>query len=469
MGDQPTSDRGLVVIVDDDASSADTLQNLLQKDGYAVEHTASGGDVVETIASADANLVLLDTHLAHADAFDLLAQLKQSPHVRDIPVIFMTALEDTDARLKGLESGDDLIIKPFDAREVLARIERQVTVSKVRMALRESEAKFRSVMESAIDAIISGDAEGKIRSWNSAATALFGFTEAEVIGKPIEIIIPDRYHEAHQEGVRRVSSGGPSHVIGKTVELAAVRKDGTEFPVELSLATWLLDDVRYYTGIIRDISERKQAEEKFRSVTESAIDAIISADHDGEHHQLEQGGHPHPRLHGGGGGRPAPRADHSRALSRGAPQRHGTIHGDRGGPRDRHHGRAVCAHQERRRGADRALAVDLDGARRTLLHRHHPRHRRAQTGARRRCARASRRCAKRREEMKRKNEVLEETLQPAQRDARPAHHPGEDGLARQAQRRHGARAQQPGLGRPAQRRTAAGDLFTAPGHPAQAG
>jgi len=134
----------------------------------------------------------------------------------------------------------------------------------VRTALRESEAKFRSVMESAIDAIVSGDAEGNIRSWNSAATALFGFTEAEVLGQPIEVIIPERYRESHKEGIRRVSSGGLSHVIGKTVELAAIRKDGSEFPVELSLATWFLDGNRYYTGIIRDIGERKRAEEALR-------------------------------------------------------------------------------------------------------------------------------------------------------------------------------------------------------------
>jgi PAS domain S-box-containing protein len=276
------SDRGLVFIVDDDASSADALQELLEKDGYVVGRTASGPHVVDAISAAEANLVLLDTHLAQADPFDLLVELRQSEHVREVPVIFMTTLDDAEARVKGLESGDDLIVKPFDAREVLARIERQVTVSKVRMALRESEAKFRSVMESAIDAIISGDAEGRIRSWNSAATALFGLTEAEVIGKPIELIIPERYRESHQQGIRRVSSGGPSHAIGTTVELAAIRKDGSEFPVELSLATWFLDDQRYYTGIIRDISERKQAEQKFRSVTEAAIDAIISADHVGD-------------------------------------------------------------------------------------------------------------------------------------------------------------------------------------------
>jgi PAS domain S-box-containing protein len=238
--------------------------------------------VLDAIAAAQANLVLLDTRLARANPFTLLTQLKEKQFGRDLPVIFMTTLDDDETRVKGLESGDDLIVKPFDTREVLARIERQVTVSKVRMALRESEAKFRSVMESAIDAIISGDAEGMIRSWNSAATVLFGYAEAEVIGQPIDLIIPERYRESHQEGIRRVSSGGPSRVIGKTVELAALRKDGSEFPVELSLATWFLDDKRYYTGIIRDISERKQAEQKFRSVTESAIDAIISADHVGE-------------------------------------------------------------------------------------------------------------------------------------------------------------------------------------------
>jgi PAS domain S-box-containing protein len=276
------SDRGLVFIVDHDAASTAALQELLEADGYSVSSAAGGEKALEGIASAEPNLVLLDAHLPGVDSFGLLEELKETQHGCDIPVIFMTTLEDSDARARVLEAGDDLIVKPFESREVLARIERQVTVSKVRMALRESEAKFRSVMESAIDAIISGDAEGRIRSWNSAATALFGFTEAEVIGRPIELIIPERYRESHQKGVHRVSSGGPSHAIGKTVELAAIRKDGSEFPVELSLATWFLDDKRYYTGIIRDISERKQAEQKFRSVTESAIDAIISADHVGK-------------------------------------------------------------------------------------------------------------------------------------------------------------------------------------------
>ena len=275
------SERGRILIVDD-GSNATELRKLLEEDGFFVESTKSGPHLRERVKDADADLLLLDSELAAVDPFDLPAGLKTDPLTRDVPILFVTGVDDADARARGLESGDDLILRPYDPREVRARVERQVTVSKVRAALRESEAKFRSVMESAIDAIISGDADGRIRSWNSAAAALFGFSEEEVIGKPIEIIIPQRFRDRHREGVRRVTSGGPSHVIGKTVELAAVRKDGSEFPVELSLATWFLDEDRYYTGIIRDITERKQAEQKFRSVTESAIDAIISADHTGK-------------------------------------------------------------------------------------------------------------------------------------------------------------------------------------------
>lgn len=273
--------RGRIFVVDDDAASTDILQDLLEKSGYTVDVAVSGKDALTVIPAANPNLVLLGDNIQDINPFALLKKLRESEQTTYIPVVFMISVNDAEVRVKGVELGDDLITKPFETREVLARVESQVTVSKVRMALRESESKFRSVMESAIDAIISADEFGNIRSWNTAATALFGFTEEEVLGHPIELIIPERFRKSHREGVHRVSSGGPSHAIGKTVEVAATRKDGSEFPVELSLATWFLDKDRYYTGIIRDISERKQAEQKFRSVTESAIDAIISADHIG--------------------------------------------------------------------------------------------------------------------------------------------------------------------------------------------
>ena len=108
---------------------------------------------------------------------------------------------------------------------------------------------------------VYSEVSGKILSWNRAAATVFGYSAEEALGQPLELIIPERFRDAHRRGIDRVSSGGPSRVIGSTVELAAVRKGGEEFPIELSLATWLLDEERYYTGIIRDISERKEAEQ----------------------------------------------------------------------------------------------------------------------------------------------------------------------------------------------------------------
>ena len=276
------AEQGIVCIIENDAQRLKALQKILEKNNYIVCRVAANEESSSTIVDANPDLVLLSAHIAGIDLYELIDKLKSDKRTIDLPFIFTTIPEDLETRSKVIKSSDDLVLEPFDEREVIARIERQVTVSKVRMALRESEAKFQSVMESAIDAIISADSEGKILSWNKAANVMFGHTEAEVLDKPIEIIIPERFRKAHAEGVKRVSSGGASHAIGKTVELAAICKNGDEIPVELSLATWFLDEKRYYTGIIRDIGERKQAEQKFRSVTESALDAIISANNKGE-------------------------------------------------------------------------------------------------------------------------------------------------------------------------------------------
>ena len=154
--------------------------------------------------------------------------------------------------------------------------------------IRSSEARFRSILESANDAIITADSKGIILSWNKAAIDIFGHSSEEVLGKPLTIIIPEEYRSLHDEGIARVSAGGEHHVIGKMVELTGLHKQGHLIPIELSLSTWVRGDNRYFSGIIRDISERKLQEElrlatemKFMSIAESANDAIISADSEG--------------------------------------------------------------------------------------------------------------------------------------------------------------------------------------------
>jgi sigma-B regulation protein RsbU (phosphoserine phosphatase) len=131
---------------------------------------------------------------------------------------------------------------------------------RVEEELRENEKRFRSVAHSATDAIISADSCGRITFWNKAAETIFDYTASESIGKPVSIIIPERFREKHRKGLSRVVSTGKTKIIGKTIEVTGLRKNGSEVPVELSLARWSIKERIFFTGIIRDITERKRAE-----------------------------------------------------------------------------------------------------------------------------------------------------------------------------------------------------------------
>ncbi len=129
-------------------------------------------------------------------------------------------------------------------------------------ALQESEKRFRAVVETANDAIIAIDSRGNIISWNQGAEVMFGYAADETTGHPLSMIIPGRFYKAHQDGLRRVVSGEEPRIIGKTVELVGLKKDGSEFPLELSLAAWQSGQEIFCTGIIRNITGRKQTEKE---------------------------------------------------------------------------------------------------------------------------------------------------------------------------------------------------------------
>ena len=131
-------------------------------------------------------------------------------------------------------------------------------------ALKTSETRYRTVSQSASDAIVSANHEGKIVGWNRSAETIFGYSEAEVMDQPLTLLMPARFHDPHQAGMARVHRGGEKHLIGKTVEVQGLRKDGREFPLEMSLSEWQVEEGQFFTAIIRDITERKLADEALR-------------------------------------------------------------------------------------------------------------------------------------------------------------------------------------------------------------
>jgi len=144
---------------------------------------------------------------------------------------------------------------------------------KSEQALRESEERFRSVTQSAYDAIISTDSVGTIIFWNKGACTIFGYREEEILGKPLTTLMAEQYRDEHVEGMRLLTASGAIDVTGKTLDVVGQRKDGTEFPLEFSLSTWKTGEEIFYTRIARDISERRQREEILKVRTEQLDEA----------------------------------------------------------------------------------------------------------------------------------------------------------------------------------------------------
>ncbi len=142
--------------------------------------------------------------------------------------------------------------------------------------LRASEERFRSVAQSLGDAIISADAGGSIIFWNQAAESIFGHSAVEVLGQTLALIMPERFREMHRRGMARHQATGEARIIGQTVELEGLHKDGREFPIELSLSTWQTAEGRFYTGIVRDITLRKKIEEELHDAKEAAEAASLA-------------------------------------------------------------------------------------------------------------------------------------------------------------------------------------------------
>jgi len=139
------------------------------------------------------------------------------------------------------------------------------------VAIRDSEANNKAILETSLDCVVIIDGESRILEWNPAAERTFGRSRAEVLGKQMpELIMPAAYHELHRKGMRHYFETGEGPVIATRIEVSAVRADGSEFPVELAINRIDRPDATLFTATLRDITERKQAQEDLRQAKESA-------------------------------------------------------------------------------------------------------------------------------------------------------------------------------------------------------
>ena len=144
--------------------------------------------------------------------------------------------------------------------------------------LRTNEARYRAVTDSANDAIVTVDSSGKIVHWNPSAQALFGYPQHEAVGMALNLLLPQRWRERHNADFARWRVGAVSPFLGQTFAMMGLRQDGRELPLEVSMAGWETDEGRFITSVIRDISERKRAEEARQESADKLRIMIDAAD-----------------------------------------------------------------------------------------------------------------------------------------------------------------------------------------------
>jgi two-component system sensor kinase FixL len=166
-----------------------------------------------------------------------------------------------DVSLSPLDTGADALTLAT-VHDISPRRQAEEALAREDLLLRENEARIRAIVETAVDSIITINEQGIVDTMNPAAERLFGYRAAEVIGRNVSLLMPAPYREQHDGYLARYLATGEKKIIGLGREVRGLRKDGTTFPMELAVAEMRVGERRMFTGMVRDISERKRVEER---------------------------------------------------------------------------------------------------------------------------------------------------------------------------------------------------------------
>jgi PAS domain S-box-containing protein len=299
-------DTAATLIVDDDVQLAEVLRRLLGREGYHCTLASSAHEARERLAECPFALALVDIMMPGESGLDLVTyMLGNHP---DLAVVMVTGVDDPHIVDLALQSGVyGYVVKPFRPNQVLITVanagqrrclEMQHHAYEERLQLQmgeqgadlddalwrleevgrermlsapNGEAKFRGLIETAPDAIVGVGANGRIEVVNAQTEHLFGYGRNELIGEPVEILVPDAaraVHPAHRSGYLADPTPRP---MGAAMQLAGRRKDGTEFPAEISLSALATEEGLLVSAVVRDVTEQVDAvaeRERFKAQAE---------------------------------------------------------------------------------------------------------------------------------------------------------------------------------------------------------
>jgi PAS domain S-box-containing protein len=254
-----------ILLADDNADMRDYLHRLLL-DEYEVTVATDGVSALESARQQRPDLVLADVMMPRLDGFGLLGELRADENLKTVPVLLVSARAGEESRIEALDAGaDDYLVKPFSARELLARVGSHLAMAKMRQQAGELERRLRAeaehragIVDSSGDAIISQDMDGTITSWNKAAEHIFGYPAQEAIGQNISIIVPPHRRDEESDVAARLRRGEGVD----NLETVRKRKDGSLLEISVTVSPMKDASGRIVAAsrVARDITERKRME-----------------------------------------------------------------------------------------------------------------------------------------------------------------------------------------------------------------
>lgn len=263
-----------ILIVDDNPNNLKLLAQMLRENGYGVRAAIDGETALISVKESPPDLILLDINMPVMDGYEVAHQLKQDETTNEIPIIFISALDDTESIVTAFEHGGvDYISKPFQFAEVDARVQTHLTISLQQkllisfrerdqerlMQISESEARYRDLFENAHEIIQSVDAQGNFNYVNPQWHRLLGYTEAEVQNMNfVDVIHPDYLDKC-------MAVFKSLHTETKEVEYidtVFISKEGREIFVQGNISSYQDAEGFYTRGIFRDLTEQRLAEKE---------------------------------------------------------------------------------------------------------------------------------------------------------------------------------------------------------------
>ncbi len=243
---------------EDDFILTSALLAEIKSVSYEVEWISKYADALAAICAGKHDVCLVDYRLGEGTGLELLRESVKNGC--SMPLILLTGQGDAAIDCEAAEAGAaNYLVKGEIETALLERsIRYAVKNARIHEKMRESENRFRSVIESASDAIVLTDG-GRIFSWNKGAKSIFGYIETEIIGKPLATLFSSRFCDAEND-IETMLAAGLLRLESRAQELAGIRIDGEEFPLEISFSSWQSAGQKFYCGIVRDVTTRKHLE-----------------------------------------------------------------------------------------------------------------------------------------------------------------------------------------------------------------